>query len=161
MAIPFLFISPVMTIWIPDHDILIYLCVLYAFVILLTIGVRYTGSRWTTWYLKIEKVSDQALREWYMNTQEGRNEETLVGLTEPGVLKIARTAILGEIKKSNGRFGKKSKDPLVLSLARSYEATVFLLEWYSGYSGTPLPIPYSSTWSVTSRRSWSYSVLKF
>jgi hypothetical protein len=134
--------------WIPNHDSLIYLSVLYTFVTLLIFGVRYTGSRWTTWYLRIEKVSDQVLREWYVKTRKDGDEEDLAGLTEPGILKLARSAMLEEIQHFNKRFGKKPRDSLVSSLAKSYNATVFLLEWYSGYSGTPIAIPYSSTWSV-------------
>ena len=72
-------------------------------------------------------------------------------MTDPAALKLAREAMMRELKESKKWFGKKTKDPLVLALAKSYEATVFLLEWYSGYSGTPLPIPYSSTWNMQTK----------
>ena len=151
VVIPFLFVSPVLTIWVPYHDIYIYLSVLYTFIVLLSLGVRYTGSRWTTWYLKIEKLSDQTLREWYIKTYEEGNAQALAGLTDPAALKLARDAILREVTKVRNSFWKNSKDPLVLSLANSYDPTIFLLEWYSGYSGTPLPIPYSSTWNMQTK----------
>ncbi|RDL42046.1 UDP-Glycosyltransferase phosphorylase [Venustampulla echinocandica] len=150
MVVPFLFISPIITIWI-DHDIYVYLSVLYVFLLLLVIGVRYTGSRWTTWYLNIEKLTDQRLREWYIETQEDGNEKALTGMTDPAVLKLARAAILREVTEARRRFRRKPHDPLVGSLAKSYDATVFLLEWYSGYSGTPLPMPYSSTWNMQTK----------
>jgi hypothetical protein len=151
MVIPFLFISPVLTIFVPNHDIYIYLSVLYVFVLLLALGVRRTGLRWTTWYLKIKKITDQDLRQWYIEAHEEGNEKALEGMTDPAVLKLARDTILREILATKRWFVKKTKDPLVLALAQSYEATVFLLEWYSGYSGTPLPIPYSSTWNMQTK----------
>lgn len=151
MVIPFLFISPVLTIFVPNHDIYIYLSVIYTFVTLLAIGVRRTGLRWTTWYLKIKKLTDQDLRQWYIDTHGQGDEKFLNGLTDPAALKLAREAMLYEISKSRKWFGQKTKDPLVLKLAKSHEATVFLLDWYSGYSGTPLPIPYSSTWNMQTK----------
>lgn len=148
MVVPFLFISPVVTIWVADKDIYIYLSVLYTFLFLLVLGVRYTGSRWTTWYLDIEKLTDKGLREWYIETNEDGNEKAVLGMTDPAVLKLARAAMIREVTETRRRFGRKSKDTLVLALAKSYDATIFLLEWYSSYSGTPLPLPYSSTWNM-------------
>jgi hypothetical protein len=151
MVVPFLFISPIITIWIPGHDIFIYLSVIYTFLFLLVLGVRYTGSRWTTWYLTIEKIGDPALRDWYVKTYERGDERALAGLTEPAALKLAREAMMRDVKAARSRFGRKTTDPVVLSMAKSYDATVFLLEWYSSYSGTPLPIPFSSTWNMQTK----------
>jgi hypothetical protein len=151
MVIPFLFISPVLTIFVPNHDIDIYLSVLYTFVFLLALGVRRTGLRWMTWYLKIKKVTDQDLRHWYIETHEEGNEKALAHLTDPAALKLAREAMIQEISRTKKWFAQKTKDALVLELAKSYKATIFLLEWYSGYSGTPLPIPYSSTWNMQTK----------
>jgi len=151
-VIPFLFISPTITIWLPGRDIYVYLAVLYIFIFLLILGVRYTGSRWTTWYLNIEKISDQDLRQWYVETQEDGNEDSLNGMTDPAVLKLARAAIIREINRASSKFRKtKSTDPFVQKLTKSHDATIFLLEWYSGYSGTPLPIPFSSTWNMQTK----------
>ncbi|KAH8663097.1 glycosyltransferase family 4 protein [Tricladium varicosporioides] len=150
-VVPFLFISPIICIWIPDRDIYIYLTVIYTFLALLVFGVRYTGSRWTTWYLDIEKLTDQTLREWYIETREDGNEKALDGMTDPAVLKLARAAMIEEVTAHRKLFSRKSHDPLVRSLVKSYDATIFLLEWYSGYSGTPLPMPYSSTWNMQTK----------
>jgi hypothetical protein len=114
------------------------------------LGVRYTGSRWTTWYLDIEKLTDQRLREWYIETQEDGDEKSLAGMTDPAVLKLARAAMIRDVTEARKKF-RAPHDPLVSALAKSYDATVFLLEWYSGYSGTPLPMPYSSTWNMQTK----------
>lgn len=151
MVVPFLFISPVICIWIPDKEIYIYLTVIYAFMVLLVLGVRHIGSCWTTWYLAIEKVSDQDLRKWYIGQYENGDESALSGMTEPGVLKLARDAVIRDVTALRKQWRLKSSDSVVLSLAKSYDATIFLLEWYSGYSGTPMPIPYSSTWNMQTK----------
>lgn len=151
MVIPCLFVSPIITIFVPGHDVYVYLSVVYIFLVLLALGVRHTGSLWTTWYLKIEKISDPELRKWYVDQYHSGSEDALSGMTEPGVLKLARYTLLRDVKASFARIGKASKDPVVLSLAKSYDATNFLLEWYSGYSGTPLPVPYSSTWNMQTK----------
>lgn len=104
-----------------------------------------------TWYLKIKKVTDQDLRHWYIETHEEGNEKALAHLTDPAALKLAREAMIQEISRTKKWFAQKTKDALVLELAKSYKATIFLLEWYSGYSGTPLPIPYSSTWNMQTK----------
>lgn len=150
-VIPILFISPVACIWIHGHDIYIYLSVLYAFILLLLLGTRRTLSRWGTWYLEIEKITDQDLRNWFIKARQSGDESSIAHLTDPGVLKLARTAILKQVKAELSRFAKSCKDPFVQKLARSYHATVFLLEWYSTYSGTPLPIHYSSTWNMQTK----------
>jgi len=150
MCIPVLFLSPIITTWIPDKDIYVYTSVIYIFLLLLVLGVRHTGSKWTTWYLSIKKVSDQELRAWYVETREDGREESLAALTDPGILKLARTAVMLEVEKARSSF-RKSRDPFIQTLAQSYEATQFLLEWYSGYSGTPLPIPFSSTWNMQTK----------
>ncbi|KAG9248806.1 glycosyltransferase family 4 protein [Calycina marina] len=152
MAIPILFISPLITIFFPGYDIFVYLIVIYVFLTVLILGLRRTGAKWITWYLTIERVSDQELRKWFVQTQLDGDEDSLKGLTDPGVLKLARAALLQDINKVRSRFRKvNTTDPIVQKLAQSYEATEFLMEWYSGYSGTPMPIPFSSTWNMQTK----------
>ncbi|KAI1002392.1 hypothetical protein K3495_g5809 [Podosphaera aphanis] len=151
LIVPFLFISPIISIWVPGHDIFIYLAVFYTFLILLVLSVRYSGSRWTTWYIGIRYISDKELRQWYIDRYENGNEKAFVGFTEPGILKIARDAITRDIKAFKKSYRKNCGDTVVKSLAKSFDATVFLLEWYSNYSGTPLPIPFSSTWNIQTK----------
>ncbi|KAI9650098.1 hypothetical protein NHQ30_000111 [Ciborinia camelliae] len=148
MIIPFLFISPITTIFVPGYDIYIYLSVLYVFIFMLALGTRHTASKWTTWHQKIENISDKALKEWFIKTHKGGDDHAFEGMTDPAALKISRTAMIEEIAKVRSGFRHKSQDSTVKSLADSYDATIFLLQWYSGYSGTPLPMPYSSTWNM-------------
>jgi hypothetical protein len=149
MVVPFLFIAPITTIFVPGYDIYIYLSVLYIFIILLAIGTRHTASKWATWHQNINSISDKALKEWYIKTYKNGDEDTFSGMTDPAALRIARTAMIEAIRNARGGLvRRKCQDPVVKSLADSYDATLFLLGWYSSYSGTPLPMPYSSTWNM-------------
>ena len=129
MCIPVLFISPITTIFVTHHDVKIYLTVLYVFVTLLLLGVRHTGSRWTTWYQKIELVNDSTLRDWYFGKRADSNCEALEKMSDPAILRFARQALLQDvvIEQKKFFFQSKSKDMLVLKMVKSYPATVFLM----------------------------------
>ncbi|POS88089.1 hypothetical protein EPUL_000337 [Erysiphe pulchra] len=148
ILVPFLLLSPIISMWIPGYDIYVYLAVLYSFIILLILSIRYLGSSWTTWLFRIVIIDDQRLKKWYIDRYQSGDEKGLVNITEPGLLKIARDTILRDIKVAKKRFWKKVDDPLIKALANSHNASTFLLEWYCAYSETPLPIPFSSTWNI-------------
>lgn len=93
------------------------------------LGTRYIGSRWTTWFQKIETIDDMTLREWHVRREMAGNEVSIENMTEPALLKAARQNLLREVLKEKSKFffEKKSNDPTVLILAKSYDATVFLM----------------------------------
>ncbi|KAF2273409.1 uncharacterized protein EI97DRAFT_383718 [Westerdykella ornata] len=66
VILPTLIISPLLTIWVPGHDIIIYPCVLYLFVIFLILGMRHVGMKWVTWYHNIKTLNDADVKEWYV-----------------------------------------------------------------------------------------------
>lgn len=63
--IPTLIISPIITIWVHDHDIIIYPCVLFVFVSLLVLGTRRVATQWVTWYHNIKTLNDKDVKDWY------------------------------------------------------------------------------------------------
>ncbi|CBX97840.1 predicted protein [Plenodomus lingam JN3] len=65
-VVPTLVIAPVLTMFIPDRDIYIYLGVLYAFVILLILGTRRVATQWVTWYHSIKTLNDADIKAWYI-----------------------------------------------------------------------------------------------
>jgi hypothetical protein len=71
--LPTLVISPLLTIWIPGHDIIVYPCVLYLFVILLVLGTRHVGTQWVTWYHNIKTLNDADVKEWYIKQSMKRD----------------------------------------------------------------------------------------
>lgn len=84
---PTLVISPLLTLWIPGYDVVIYPCVLYIFVGLLTLGARRVGTQWVTWYHHIKTLNDADVKNWYTQrhgqmerAQQGR-KNTLSKLT--------------------------------------------------------------------------------
>jgi hypothetical protein len=119
----------VTTIFVQFHDIDVYLTVLYVFITMLFVGLRRTGSRWTTWYQKIALLEDAELKEWYLLKSESGFRKQLEDLTDPAILKLARQALLRDVLMETKKpfFVKKSEDPLVSKLARSFEATDFLM----------------------------------
>jgi len=129
ICIPVLFISPLTTIFVPNHDIDIYLTVLYVFTMLLVFGVRHTGSRWTTWYQKILLLDDSTLRDWYLDKVSNSTKDELLEISEPAILKLARHAMFHDVllEKRKYLFSRQTKDPLVAQLARSFQATDFLM----------------------------------
>ena len=124
-----LLISPLITNFLGKHDSAIYLTVLYVFVSLLLLGVRRTGSRWTSWYQKMVVIDDKTLREWYIQRESAENANTVEEKTEPALLKASRQSLHGEILKAKSGFfySKGSDDPLVSKLAKCYDSTIFLM----------------------------------
>jgi hypothetical protein len=129
MCIPVLFISPLTTIFLPLHDIDVYLPVLYVFITLLILGVRRIGSRWTTWYQKIIPLDDSSLKEWYLERVSSSSMDDLVKRSEPAILKLGRQALFHDIvlEKRKWFFSRRTKDPLVAQLAKTFQATDFLM----------------------------------
>lgn len=114
--------------FVPNHDVAIYLTVLYVFVSMLFFGVRRTGAQWTTWYQKISLVDDQTLRTWFIENKTS-GMDGIEKMSDPAVLRFARDALLKDVlaERKKSIFSKKTIDPLVLKLVRSYEATNFLM----------------------------------
>lgn len=77
--IPTLIISPVMTMWITGHDIIIYPCVLFIFVTLLIFGTRHVATQWVTWYHNIKTLNDSDVKDWYVHTTSKRRAPTPSG----------------------------------------------------------------------------------
>lgn len=76
--------------------------------------------------------------------------DPFLGLSEPAILVLCRKALYEEvIREKNRHFWQKpTEDPLVKQLAKCWDATLFLLNWYSRITDTKRPIPFSSTWNL-------------
>ncbi|KAF2115114.1 hypothetical protein BDV96DRAFT_600247 [Lophiotrema nucula] len=177
MVIPTLIISPIITLWVPGYDIIIYPCILYFFVILLVLGARRVGTEWVTWFHNIKTLNDADVKEWYvrLNTKhesEGKRfskgprvsivpsssfapstldePDLFSGLSEPAILALCRKKLYEAVMKEKNRhfWEKSAQDPLVKELAGCWDSTLFLLDWYCRLTETRRPIPYSSTWNL-------------
>lgn len=89
MVIPTLTISPLLTIFIWDHDraydIYIYPCILYVFVTLLILGTRRVATQWVTWYHDIKTLNDSDIKDWYIQRHNQRDSASSAG-TNKGIL---------------------------------------------------------------------------
>ncbi|KAF2758815.1 hypothetical protein EJ05DRAFT_365757 [Pseudovirgaria hyperparasitica] len=148
--IPTLLIAPIITMWIPDHDVIIYLVVMFIFVFFLLLGTRWVGSRWVDWCNHIKCVDDAAVKAWYIREKQNGKEDTLDGLSQPAILALCRAHLYNAVmKEKNRKFWQKSEaDKLVRELAECWDSTIFLLNWYCRLSDVKRPIPYSSTWNL-------------
>jgi hypothetical protein len=71
-------------------------------------------------------------------------------LSEPAILALCRTELYHAVTKETKRrfWQKPTDDAFVKRLAECWDATLFLLDWYSRVTETKRPIPYSSTWNL-------------
>ncbi|EON67197.1 hypothetical protein W97_06450 [Coniosporium apollinis CBS 100218] len=148
--IPLLGISPILTTWVNGYDSIIYLSVLFFFVFALLLGTRRVAARWVTWLQHVSTTSDAEISKWYSSTASPDAVAALKDLSGPAALKVARERLSEEVFAERDRrlWSKATEDPLVKKLAECWDATVFLLDWYSRISDIKKPIPYSSTWNL-------------
>ncbi|CAG8910116.1 unnamed protein product [Penicillium egyptiacum] len=152
MCLPILFLSPIITAW-TGNDSAVYLTVVYVFIGVLLLSLRSVTSKWVTWYQSVRRTDDTEIRKWYISAHGNDDEKVFANMSDPAALKLAREAlskdVLAETKR--GIFSKASKDKMVVELARDWESTNFLLDWYCRYADVPRPIPFSSGWNIQTK----------
>lgn len=152
LCIPFLVVSPVVTMF-TGHDSAIYIAVLYVFIGMLVLGLRSVASKWVVWHQNIRKTNDTEIKKWYISTYGNGDEKVLGTMSDPAALKLARDALYRDVlaEKHKIPLRRRTKDELVRELARYWDATNFLIDWYCRYSDTPRPIPLSSSWNIQTK----------
>ncbi|KAL4882776.1 hypothetical protein BJY04DRAFT_186007 [Aspergillus karnatakaensis] len=153
LCIPILVISPIVTTF-TGHDSAIYISVIYVFIGALIFGLRRVASKWVTWYQKLRRTDDTEIRKWYIETHGEGDEKVFGALSDPAVLKLSREALLKDVSAEMNRWffsRRTTKSTLVIELARDWEATNFLLDWYCRYADVPRPIPFSSSWNTQTK----------
>ena len=142
-----------MTLWIHNHDVLIYLLVLFCFLTALLIALRRVIAQWNTWYLNIPCLSDTEIANWH-STSPSISESVSDALEAPTSSDawppVPREVLLNHVLRERKRhfWTKPTTDELVLKLAKGYPATIFIMDWYCKYSRTKLPFTYSPTWNL-------------
>jgi len=147
-CMPILLLSPIITIFVPDHDIVVYPIVLSCFLVALLASARNVFYKWGSWYLHVKLYSDTDIVNWYTETTPV--EELPKGVTDLGPTPLPRSKVFAEVQKEMNRkpWQKPTSDKMIKDLADSYEATLFLMDWYCKYSRTKMPYPYSPTWNL-------------
>ncbi|KAJ5885022.1 hypothetical protein N7495_009532 [Penicillium taxi] len=151
-SIPILFISPIITTF-SGHDSAIYLAVIYIFIAVLLFFLRSVLSKWVTWYQAIRRTDDTEIRKWYLSTYGNNDEKVFANMSDPAAAKLGREALYADVmaEKNRGYFSKETSDKMVRELARDWDSTNFLLDWYCRYADVPRPIPYSSGWNIQTK----------
>ncbi|KAJ5110966.1 hypothetical protein N7532_001501 [Penicillium argentinense] len=151
-CIPILFLSPIITTF-AGNDSAIYLAVIYIFIGVLLLCLRSTTSKWVTWYQSLRRTDDTEIRKWYISAHGNNDEKVFASLSDPAALKLARESLLEDVltEKSRSVFSKSTTDKLVKELARDWESTNFLLDWYCRYADVSRPIPFSSGWNIQTK----------
>jgi glycosyltransferase involved in cell wall biosynthesis len=147
-TVPILFLSPILSLWF-NHDIIIYVSVLGAFVLTLLYRTRRLMASWTTWYSEVPLVTDAEVTEWFLKCKsiEPGTAEAKDLASGPEPRRTLEAAVLQECNRKP--WTKQSQDPLVVKLATGYAATRFILGWYCRYRRSPMPLAYSGTWNLT------------
>ena len=129
-CIPLLFISPLLTLWV-GHDIVVYPCVLSAFLVSLIFGARKVLAQWSCWYLEVPCASDTDIVNWYTKIceAEGSKPDLPEGVTDLAATPLPREALMAAIvRERERRFWKKSTaDDLVRKLADGLDGTMFIM----------------------------------
>jgi hypothetical protein len=126
-TIPFLFISPIVSTFVPNHDLTIYLAVLYAFLLLLLFQYRNLCHEWATWTAKVPVIKTDEVTAWYKTTAATSLDE----LTGDALVKAATNSFQEAVdafsrnQKINGR---KVDNPLVSKAAAGLPFALWLLE---------------------------------
>ncbi|KAI9744746.1 MAG: hypothetical protein M1818_001671 [Claussenomyces sp. TS43310] len=147
-------ISPVLTSLINNHDILIYLLVLYAFLAALLIGYTKLCHEWSSWTEKVPLIKEKEIIDWYEKIAENETGEmeksSLVNDKEIDANKASQSLADRLATELHSGSRKNSEaDKFYEKLVKGHPYVVWLLEKES--NGQPLPPPYTSTWLVQTK----------
>lgn len=148
-----LLLSPIITTYVPGHDIIVYVSVLCGFCVIFILRARYIISRWNTWLLDVPGNTDQEVLDWYLKTHHGGDEKAFANMTAPAAMELSRSTLFEAVSKERAKpwFAKTTSDANVRKLAKAYPTTVLLLDWYSRYMKADKPLPYTSTWNLQTK----------
>jgi hypothetical protein len=129
-TLPFLFISPVLSIFVPNHDLPVYLSVLYVFLLLLLIQYRNLCHEWNSWTNKVPVIKTDEVIEWYKIHVAAENNDETEELTGDALSKAATTAFQNAVEayKGKGITNRHDEDPLVARAAEGLRFALWLLE---------------------------------
>ena|SRR5579859_4268538 len=143
-------IPPIITTYVHNHDIIVYLSVLSGFVILFVFRARQVITKWNTWLLDVPSNTDQDVLDWCLKTHHNGDEAAFANMTAPAAMELSRSTLFAAVQKERTKswFARSTADTNVKKLADAYPATVFLLDWYSRYMQASKPLPFTSTWNL-------------
>lgn len=157
-TIPFLAISPILSTLVNGHDLVIYLSVLYAFLILLLLQYRNLCQEWSTWITKVPHIKEKDILTWYRNLLEIESDSS--SGDEKENIKIAvrvDTDVERFFERASSTFSRQvdlwrkrrlnnSNDPFIAKVAAGLPYAQWLLTKDDGAS--PQYEPFTKSWLV-------------
>lgn len=122
-TLPFLFVSPTVSIFVPHHDLPIYLSVLYGFLLLLLIQYRNLCHEWNNWTNRVPIIKTDEVIAWYQ-TMQAESEYETEELKGDALSKAATAAFQDAVEAYNA----KERNPLVSRAAKGLPFALWLLE---------------------------------
>ncbi|KAK4995664.1 hypothetical protein LTR66_004561 [Elasticomyces elasticus] len=147
-----LLISPILTTFVNGHDILVYMIVIWAFIVLLLFTYRNICHEWSSWLEKVPNIKEKQIVDWYEARPAGHQTPTVTETKATGSsASAARAALQHEVAEARSKrswlpWSKATDDSLVSRWALGYDNAIWLLEKESG--GAPLPEIFTATWLV-------------
>ena len=146
-----LFISPILSSFVNNHDLAIYMAVISTFVIVLLITFRNICHEWTTWQSKVPTIKEKDLLAWYKKRTSGT--ALSIGIKPSVLAASARTLLQHDIDTFNDRSSlftisrtTKPVDEFVRKMVIGLPFALWLLEKES--NGGELPERFTTTWFV-------------
>lgn len=154
-TIPFLAISPILSSLINGHDLVIYLAVMYAFLLLLLFQYRNLSHEWSTWVDKVPHIKERDITTWYRNQTETDSDSSgdekdkfasFRGSDAEAFFKRASELFSSEVDAARRKKLTTSGDSLVAKAAAGLPYAQWLLTKDDGSSTTTEP--FTKTWLV-------------
>lgn len=154
VCMPILTISPIVTTLVNDHDMVVYLLVVYTFLFTLLLLFRRLCRSYSSWLDKVILIKEKDIVAWYegRHVTEGKAVSDTSSSEEENPLSTrARTMLMQQIDAFRSRrwwhrYRSIPEDPFVRKLAEGFGFAMWLL--LKDDSETKLPEPYTSTWLV-------------
>jgi hypothetical protein len=153
-TIPFLFLSPILSSFINDHDLEIYLPISFGFLLLLLIQYRRLCREWCTWVSRIPSITEQSILDWYGSKSNGSTSS--VGGNIPALSASDRKAAFrafGEAvnlvrgRSLNTLVNRRANDTLVAQVARGMPYIDWLMK--KEFPLDKPPEPFTPSWFPT------------
>lgn len=90
-TIPMFFLSPLISTFVPGHDVEVYLPVIYGFLVLILFQYRQLCHEWSNWMTKIPRITEKDIISWYNTKMEARAEEESTEMASETGKCLART----------------------------------------------------------------------
>lgn len=147
-----LFISPILSTFVNDWDLLIYPIVIYTFVVVLIIRFQRLCKEWASFTTRVPSIKEKDIMDWYEKKLEQDGDRTDAS-KKPIIAADAREVLILEVNNARERltswlsvFKRTPEDSFVNKLADGYDISMWLLRKES--NGEALPDTYSSTWLI-------------